>query len=90
MFFFLTFYLELIADDSSSVGSFTHFPENVTSDMIRIAKWLNSESRDEFMNVYARVRATVLTKSLTLLKEHQKSGSGGSVQGVAASPTTVQ
>lgn len=57
--------------------------------MVRIATWLMSESRDEYMNVYARIRANVLMKSLNMLKEHQRTGSGGSIQGVAASPTIV-
>lgn len=82
-------HIELTVDDSSSVGSYSHFPENVAGDLIRIANWLMSESRDEYMNVYARIRANVLMKSLSMLKEHQKSGSGGSIQGVAASPTIV-
>lgn len=30
------------------------------------------------MNVYARVRANTLTKSMTILKEYQKTGSAGS------------
>lgn len=83
------FIIDLTPDDSSSVRSFNHFPENVASDMVRIANWLISESRDEYMNVYARIRANVLMKSLIMLKEHHRSGSGGSVQGVTASPTIV-
>lgn len=43
------------------------------------------------MNVYARVRATMLLKSLQQLKEQQRSSSGGSIQGVpaASSPMLV-
>ena len=43
------------------------------------------------MNVYARVRATMLLKSLQQLKEQQRSSSGGSIQGVPAanSPMVV-
>ncbi|KAK7601997.1 hypothetical protein V9T40_009438 [Parthenolecanium corni] len=78
---------DITTDDTSSASSFNHFPENVASDMVRIATWLMSESRDEYMNVYARIRANVLMKSLNMLKEHQRTGSGGSIQGVAASPT---
>jgi len=57
--------------------------------MIRIANWLSNESRDEYMNVYARIRANILMKSLTMLKDHQRSSSGGSIQGLTASPTIV-
>jgi hypothetical protein len=48
-------------------------------------------NRDEYMNVYARVRATVLLKSLQQLKEQQRSSSGGSIQGIPAanSPMVV-
>ncbi|CAH1716975.1 unnamed protein product [Aphis gossypii] len=69
---------ELITDDSSSVSSISHFSEVVSSDLIRLADWLISQSRDEYMNVYARVRANTLTKSMTTLKEYQKTGSAGS------------
>lgn len=71
-------FLELITDDSSSVSSISHFSETVSSDLIRLADWLISQSRDEYMNVYARVRANTLTKSMTTLKEYQKTGSAGS------------
>lgn len=70
--------IELITDDSSSVSSISHFSEIVSSDLIRLADWLISQSRDEYMNVYARVRANTLTKSMTTLKEYQKTGSAGS------------
>lgn len=74
----LNYVLELITDDSSSVSSISHFSESVSSDLIRLADWLNNQSRYEYMNVYARVRANTLTKSMTTLKEYQKSGSAGS------------
>lgn len=87
----MIFTIDLSTDDTASISSYSHFPENIASNLIRIANWLNSESRDEYMNVYARKRADVLMKSLTMLKEHQRSGSGGSIQGVvAASPTIVR
>lgn len=71
-------FVELMNDDSSSVSSISHFSESVSSDLIRLADWLISQSRDEYMNVYARVRANTLTKSMTTLKEYQKTGSAGS------------
>lgn len=60
------------------MSSISHFPETVSSDLIRLADWLISQSRDEYMNIYARVRANTLTKSMTTLKEYQKTGSAGS------------
>lgn len=76
---------ELTADDAS-VSSLTQFPEAVGSQLTVMAEWLVTQGRDEFMNVYAKVRATVLLKSLHQLREQQRSGSGGSVTGIAASP----
>jgi exocyst complex protein 7 len=72
-------------------ASLNHFPEAVSSELICIADWLIMHNRDEYMNVYARVRATILLKSLQQLKEQQRSSSGGSVQGlpVANSPMVV-
>ncbi|XP_075224863.1 exocyst complex component 7 isoform X2 [Lycorma delicatula] len=78
---------ELVTDDSS-VSSYTQFPESVGGQLTAMADWLIAQSRDEFMNVYARIRATVMLKSLQLLKEQQRTGSGGSVQGMASSPVT--
>lgn len=60
------------------MSSISHFSENVSADLIRLADWLINQSRDEYMNVYARVRANTLTKSMTTLKEYQKTGSAGS------------
>lgn len=79
---------EEMTGDDASVSSMTQFPEAVSGQLTVMADWLVTQSRDEFMNVYARVRATVLLKSLNQLKEQQRSGSGGSVQGIAASPIT--
>ncbi|KAJ9587571.1 hypothetical protein L9F63_019002 [Diploptera punctata] len=70
--------------EDTPVASLNHFPEAVSSELIRIADWLIMHNRDEYMNVYARVRATVLLKSLQQLKEQQRSSSGGSIQGVQA------
>jgi exocyst complex protein 7 len=74
-----------------SPASLNHFPEAVSSELICIADWLIMHNRDEYMNVYARVRATVLLKSLQQLKEQQRSSSGGSIQGIPAanSPMVV-
>lgn len=77
---------EELTTDDASVSSLSQFPEPVSAQLTAMADWLIAQSRDEFMNVYARVRANVLLKSLNQLREQQRSGSGGSVQGVAASP----
>jgi hypothetical protein len=74
-----------------TTASLNHFPEAVSTELVCIADWLIMHNRDEYMNVYARVRATILLKSLQQLKEQQRSSSGGSIQGVpvASSPMVV-
>ncbi|XP_069692328.1 exocyst complex component 7 isoform X2 [Periplaneta americana] len=78
--------LELVEDTpvEETPVSLNNFPESVSGELVRIADWLIVHNRDEYMNVYARVRATVLMKSLQQLKEQQRSSSGGSIQGVQA------
>jgi exocyst complex protein 7 len=78
--------LELVEDTpvDETPASLNHFPEAVSNELICIADWLIMHNRDEYMNVYARVRATMLLKSLQQLKEQQRSSSGGSIQGVPA------
>lgn len=77
---------EELTTDDASVSSLSQFPESVGSQLTIMAEWLITQGRDEFMNVYAKVRAAVLVKSLHQLREQQRSGSGGSVTGIAASP----
>ncbi|KDR13019.1 exocyst complex component 7 isoform X1 [Zootermopsis nevadensis] len=78
--------LELVEDTpvEETPVSLNQFPETVSSELKCIADWLIMHNRDEYMNVYARVRATVLLKSLQQLKEQQRSSSGGSIQGIPA------
>ncbi|XP_063240892.1 LOW QUALITY PROTEIN: uncharacterized protein LOC134541400 [Bacillus rossius redtenbacheri] len=66
-----------------------HFPDSVSDQLVRLAEWLMAHGRDEYMNVYARVRATVLLRSLQHLREHQKTASGGSAQGVPAASSPM-
>nr|CAD7596287.1 unnamed protein product [Timema genevievae] len=75
--------------EETSTSSLNHFPDAVTAELTRIAEWLIVHGRDEYMNVYARVRANVLLKSLQHLKEQQKTASGGSMQGVAAASSPM-
>lgn len=55
-----------------------------------MAAWLLENGRDEFLTVYGKIRGGVLQRSLTLLRNHQRSVSGGSVHGTAGSPMLVQ
>ncbi|KAL0278361.1 UNVERIFIED_CONTAM: hypothetical protein PYX00_000199 [Menopon gallinae] len=86
--------LELVGndEDTSNEGtlpSLHHFPQSVSDELIRIADWLITHNRDEYMNVYAKVRETVLESSMKQLRDHQKNSSGGSfqnAQGIISSP----
>jgi len=63
------------SDDFSSIR---HFPDSVQSSMIRIAEWLCMNDREEYMNVYATVRANMMKKSLDQLRDYHRTASGGS------------
>lgn len=55
----------------------------------KIANWLLDNGRDEYLTVYGKIRGGVLQRSLNMLKNHQKSVSGGSVHGTTSSPMLV-
>ncbi|KAJ8915975.1 hypothetical protein NQ315_016652 [Exocentrus adspersus] len=61
-------------------------PDDAKSQLIQIASWLLTHGRDEYLTVYGKVRGGVLQRSLTMLRNHQKSVSGGSVHGTTSSP----
>nr|CAD7267392.1 unnamed protein product [Timema shepardi] len=48
--------------EETSTSSLNHFPDAVTAELTRIAEWLIVHGRDEYMNVYARVRANVQSR----------------------------
>ncbi|CAH0564541.1 unnamed protein product [Brassicogethes aeneus] len=81
--------LDLMSEDISSKEQKplpSQIPQNAKENLVKIAKWLLENNRDEFLTVYGKVRGSCLQKSLTLLRNHQKSVSGGSVHGVSSSP----
>ena len=49
-----------VAGHLGDSASIQHFPEDVQTNLIAMAEWLNLNERDEFMNVYASVRGSVL------------------------------
>lgn len=65
--------------DEMPPASLNQMPDEVLTELIRISEWLFTNNKDEFMTVYARIRATILMKSLQQLKEQQRSSSGGSL-----------
>lgn len=90
MIFFFNIFLDTSNEDTPP--SLHHFPENISDELIRIAEWLITHNRDEYMNVYAKVRETILENSMKQLKDQQKNASGGSiqnVQGILGSPLVV-
>ena len=70
--------------DQVDFVSIHHFPEEIQTDLIQIAEWLNLNDHDEFMNIYAKVRGQVTKKSLDQLREHQLSGAHAAVAGAGA------
>lgn len=62
----------------------TQIPENARKDLIRIATWLLDNGRDEYLTVYGKIRGGVLQRSLTALRNHQRSVSGGSTHGTSS------
>ena len=76
---------EISHASSDDFTSLTQFPEDVQTNLVQIAEWLCSNDREDFMNVYANIRAHMMKKSLEQMRDHQKSASMGS-QGRGVSP----
>ncbi|XP_044759450.1 exocyst complex component 7 [Coccinella septempunctata] len=81
--------LDLInMDDNNKTQKFPppQFPEEAKAKLIRMSNWLLDQHKYNHLTVYGMVRGYVLQRSLTMLKNHQKSVSGGSTHGVSSSP----
>lgn len=84
--------LDLISSDEDTSGedapqSLTQLPESVLADLVKIARWLEERGHRRHAELYETVRSSIVLKSLQLLKEHQRSASGGSTN--AGSPMQV-
>ena len=77
---------EISHTSSDDFTSMTQFPEDVQTNLIQIAEWLVSNDREEYMNIYANIRAHMMKKSLELMRDQQKTASMGS-QGRGVSPS---
>lgn len=70
-----------IEDDSSneefSASSIKQLPPKTREELNIIVTWLDQNLRREYMSLYSEERSDVVSRSLQLLKEHQKSGSWG-------------
>ncbi|XP_015588992.1 exocyst complex component 7 [Cephus cinctus] len=81
--------LDLIGSDEDTSGedapqSLCQLPESTLSDLVKIAEWLEERGHNKHTSIYASVRSSIVLRSLQLLKEHQRSASGGSTH--AGSP----
>lgn len=81
--------LDLIGSDEDTSGedapqSLCQLPEAVMNDLLKIASWLEESGQHKHAKIYASVRSSIVLRSLQLLKEHQRSASGGSTH--AGSP----
>ncbi|CAO1404152.1 unnamed protein product [Diamesa serratosioi] len=70
-----------IEDDSSneefSASSIKQLPPKTREELNIIVTWLDQNLRREYMALYSEERSDVVSRSLQLLKDHQKSGSWG-------------
>lgn len=84
--------LDSIGSDEDTSGedapqSLCQLPESIMSDLFKIAGWLEERGHHKHIKIYASVRSAIILRSLQLLKEHQRSASGGSTH--AGSPMPV-
>uniref|UniRef100_A0A336MIU8 Exocyst complex component 7 n=1 Tax=Culicoides sonorensis TaxID=179676 RepID=A0A336MIU8_CULSO len=68
-----------IEEDSSNEDcpSIKQLPPSAREELGVIAAWLDNNLRREYIQIYGDERSDVVSKSLQLLKDHQKSGSWG-------------
>lgn len=87
--------LDLIGSDEDTSSedapqSLCQLPESVMSDLLKIAGWLEERGHRRHTKMYASVRSAIVLRSLLLLKEHQRSASGGSTHGGSPMPVNKQ
>lgn len=85
--------LDLIGSDEDTSGedapqSLNQLPENSLAELVKIANWLDERGHRRHSKIYSSVRSAIVLRSLQLLKEHQRSASGGSTH--ASSPMPVR
>ena len=68
--------------------SLCQLSENSLVDLVKISGWLEEKAHRKHAKLYASVRSAVVLRSLQLMKEHQRSASGGSTH--AQSPMLVK
>ncbi|XP_008215816.1 exocyst complex component 7 [Nasonia vitripennis] len=70
--------------NEDSPQSLCQLPESALADLIKISGWLEERGHRRHAKLYSSVRSAIVLRSLQLMKEHQRSASGGSTH--AASP----
>ncbi|XP_043511909.1 exocyst complex component 7 isoform X1 [Frieseomelitta varia] len=85
--------LDLIGSDEDTSGedapqSLCQLPESILGDLLKIAAWLEERGHRKHVKIYASVRSAIVLRSLQLLKEHQRSASGGSTHTGSPLPKT--
>lgn len=83
--------LDLIGTDDDTTSSnedgslsLNQLSDSVINDLIKIAVWLDERGHRRHADIYSSARSSIVLRSLQLLKEHQRSSSGGSTH--AGSP----
>jgi exocyst complex protein 7 len=68
--------------------SLCQLPESTLADLIKISGWLEERGHRRHAKLYATVRSLIVLRSLQLMKEHQRSASGGSIHGASPMPVS--
>ncbi|XP_011496854.1 PREDICTED: exocyst complex component 7 [Ceratosolen solmsi marchali] len=68
--------------------SLCQLSESTLADLIMISGWLEERGHRRHAKLYASVRSTIVLRSLQLMKEHQRSASGGSTHAASPMPRT--
>ncbi|XP_034950146.1 exocyst complex component 7 [Chelonus insularis] len=85
--------LDLIGSDEDTSGedapqSLNQLSESTLGDLVKIAIWLDERGHRRHAKIYSSVRSAIVLRSLQLLKEHQRSASGGSTHANSPMPRT--
>lgn len=85
--------LDYIGLDEDTSGedapqSLCQLPENTLAELIKVSEWLEEKNHHRHTKIYATVRSSIILRSLQLMREHQRSASGGSTH--AQSPMLVR
>lgn len=74
-----------VEEDTSNddCPSIKQLPPTAREELQAICHWLDQNVRREYVNIYSAERADVVIRSLSMLKDHQRSGSWGAEPSVS-------